>query len=629
MLTLNGITVRLGGHAVLERASATIPLKARVGLVGRNGAGKSTLLKLIAGQGEADEGAVEMPRGTRIGYVAQDAPSGPASPFETVLAADTERAALLAEADHATDPHRISEIHERLDAIGAHAAPGRAARILAGLGFDEAAQRQPLDSFSGGWRSRVALAAVLFSGPDLLLLDEPSNHLDLEAGLWLESFLKTVRATLVVVSHERELLNNVVDHIVHVEAGRTTLYAGNYDAFERQRRERLAQAQSARERQEARRERLQAFVDRWRYKAHTAKQAQSRLKALARMEPVAAAVEDATLVFDFPSPDSLRPPIVTMENVAVGYVAGTPVLSHIGLRIDPDDRLGLLGRNGNGKTTLARALSGRLQPMAGSMAASGKLRVGYFSQHQVEELEPDETPLQHMTRLMPDAKPGAVRAQLGRFGFSGDKALLEVRHLSGGERARLALALITRAAPHMLILDEPTNHLDVDAREALVQALSAYEGAVIVVSHDRHMLDLTADRLVLVADGTVKEFPGTLDDYRDLVLGRGGDAAAARAPSSGNRKDDRRRAAEARERARALRQAVEKAEADMARLAASRSDIDRALFDPQIYDGEHKSATVTELMRVRAEIERRLEKAEATWLTASEALEIAGKEAAE
>jgi ATP-binding cassette, subfamily F, member 3 len=553
MLNLNNITVRLGGHLVFDRASAALPPKSRVGMIGRNGAGKSTLMRIIAGLGEADDGSVESPRGTRIGYLAQEAPGGSATPFETVLAADVEREALLAESEHVTDIDRIGVIHERLNAIDAHAAPARAARILAGLGFDDEAQQQPLDSFSGGWRMRVALAGVLFSAPDLLLLDEPSNHLDLEAEIWLENFLKSSRSMMVVVSHERELLNNVVDHILHLEGGQMTLYSGNYDSFERQRREIQAQAESARVQQEAKREKLQAFVDRWRSKAHSARQAQSRIKALARMEPIAAANEDPSLTFDFPSPKEMLPPLVALSDAAVGYAADTPILSSLDIRIEPDDRLALLGRNGNGKTTLARLLAGELSPMSGSLVASSKLRVGYFAQHQIEDLVHDETPLQHMTRMLPGAKPSAVRGQLGRFGFSGDKALVKVQKLSGGERARLALALITREAPHILILDEPTNHLDVDTREALIQALSEYGGAVVIVSHDRHLLELTADRLMLVADGTAREFSGDLDDYRDVLLGRGGSGSGAgneNAPKPakrGNRKDERRKAARERE----------------------------------------------------------------------------------
>ena len=632
MLTLQDITVRLGGNVILDRASAAIPPKSRVGLVGRNGAGKSTLLKVMTGEIESDGGTFKVPNDTRIGYLAQDAPGGSVTPIETVLAADQERLALLQEADEASDPNRIADIHDRLTLIDAHGAPARAARILAGLGFDEETQNQPMNSFSGGWRMRVALGALLFSEPDLLLLDEPSNHLDLEAELWLESFLKTYPATLVVVSHERDLLNNVVDHILHVQGGRSTLYPGNYDAFERQRRERQAQIEAIRVKQESKRKELQAYVDRWRYKAHTAKQAQSRMKALGRMEPIAAVAEDPSLSFDFPSPDELRPPLISLDDAEVGYVADTPVLSHLNLRIDPDDRIAFVGRNGNGKTTLARLLSGHLDPFQGQVGASTKLRVGYFAQHQIEDLVSDQNAIQHMTRVMPDAKPGAVRSQLGRFGFSGDMATRAVGGLSGGERARLALALITRDAPHILLLDEPTNHLDVDAREALVQALNAYSGAVIIVSHDRHLLELTADRLVYVADGTANEFSGTLDDYQDLVMGReSADAKAttanvtsgSRADKSANKKEQRRAAALQREQNKNLRQAVSEAEAEMFTLSDQRSAIDQALFKPSEASGPFKDKPMSDLMKIRADIERDLAGAEARWLKASEALEQA------
>jgi ATP-binding cassette subfamily F protein 3 len=623
MLTLNGITVRLGGQTILDGATASLPPKSRVGIVGRNGAGKSTLLKVIAGEMEADGGNVETPRGTRIGYVAQEAPGGSTTPFEMVLAADEERAELLDAAEREKDAHEIADIHERLNLIGAHDAPARAARILAGLGFEEEAQHRPLSDFSGGWRMRVALAGLLFSRPDLLLLDEPSNHLDLEAALWLESFLRTYPAAMVIVSHERDLLNNVADHILHVQGGQTTLYTGGYDAFERQRRERLNQIEAMRTRQEEKRAKLQAYVDRWRYKAHTARQAQSRMKALERMEPIAAATEDPTLSFDFPDPDELRPPLIVADNASVGYVADTPILSKLAFRIDPDDRIALLGRNGNGKTTLARLLAGQLKTMGGSLSASGKLRVGYFAQHQVEELVADDTPLQHMTRLLPDAKPGVVRAQLGRFGFSGDKVHLEVKRLSGGERARLALALITRDAPHILILDEPTNHLDVDAREALVQALNAYEGAAVVVSHDRHLLEMTADRLILIDNGRAEEFAGSLDDYRDLLLGRGERKPAEDRPKDkrGNRKDERRAAAEQRERTKHLRTAAREAEKGMNLLSEKRTAIDQAIFDPDNAAEPYKGKAMSDLMKLRGEVEKKLERAETVWLEASEALE--------
>ena len=621
MLNLSGITVRLGGRTIIDEATAKLPPRGRIGLIGRNGAGKSTLVRVIAGMLEADSGAVSMPRGARLGYIAQEAPGGDATPFETVLAADTERAALTSESETCDDAHRLAEIHERLIAIEAHSAPSRAARILVGLGFDEAAQHRPLESFSGGWRMRVALAALLFSQPDLLLLDEPSNHLDLEAVLWLEDFLRSYPATILLVSHERDFLNNVVDHILHLSGGKLTLYPGGYDAFERQRAERQAQIASAKAKQQAQRERLQDYVARNSARASTAKQAQSRAKALAKLQPIAELIDDPSLSFGFPDPDELRPPLITLDLAAVGY-GETPVLQRLNLRLDPDDRIALLGRNGNGKTTLARLLAAQLAPMEGQMNASGKMRVGYFTQYQVEELDRTETPLQHMTVSMKGASPGAVRAQLGRFGFSGPKATTEVGKLSGGERARLALALITRDAPHMLILDEPTNHLDVDAREALIQALNGYSGAVVIVSHDRHMLEMTADRLVLVDGGTAKEFDGSIDDYIAFVLAK--EPAQVRGDNEArgiNKKDQRRAAAEARERSQTLRKQAKVLETALERLTKRRSAIDHAMFDPKAAEPALATLTMTELMKLRAVTEDEIAETEAKWLEASEALE--------
>ncbi|MCX7268790.1 MAG: ABC-F family ATP-binding cassette domain-containing protein [Sphingomonadales bacterium] len=619
MLNLNGITVRLGGRTILDRATAALPPYSRIGLIGRNGAGKSTLMKVMIGSLEADDGSLEMPKGTRIGYIAQEAPAGDSTPFETVLAADTERAALMIESEkEGLDHDRMAEVHERLIAIDAYTAPARASRILVGLGFDEDMQGRPLDSFSGGWKMRVALASLLFSQPDLLLLDEPSNHLDLEATLWLENFLKGYPAMMVVISHERDLLNNVVDHILHLEGGQVTLYSGGYDSFERQRAERAAQLAAAKASQDAQRAKLQDYVARNSARASTAKQAQSIAKALARMQPIAAMAEDPTLSFDFPSPDELKPPLVTLDLASVGYTEGNPILERLNLRIDPDDRIALLGRNGNGKTTLARLLAAQLTPMEGQMSSSGKMRVGYFTQYQVEELDGDDTPLEHMTHQMKGANPGAVRAQLGRFGFSGAKATAKVGKLSGGERARLALALITRDAPHMLILDEPTNHLDVDAREALVQALNEYEGTVVLVSHDRHMLELTADRLVLVDGGTATEFSGTIEDYTDFILGKG---PAKEKVSKADRKDDKKTAAAAREAQAKLKRDVSDAEADLAKLEVVLSAIDRAMFDPASAANEYKNLTMGELSQRRGKIIAAQEAAEARWVAAGEALE--------
>jgi ATP-binding cassette subfamily F protein 3 len=616
MLSLNDITIRMGGRPIINGASVTLPLRGCVGLVGRNGAGKSTLMKALAGVIDVDGGRIDRPRATRIGWLKQDAPSGSASTFETVLAADTERAALLAEEAAGAPPERLADLHERLIAIDAYTAPARAARILKGLGFDEAMQARPLDSFSGGWRMRVALASLLFTGPDILLLDEPSNHLDLESALWLEDFLLSYPGLIVLISHERDLLNRVASQILHLEAGKVTLYAGNYDAFEKLRAERLAQLEAARAAQAAQRAKLQDYIARNSARASTARQAQSRAKALARMQPVAEAATDPTLTFDFPSPQPLRPPLVTLDDAEVGY-DGRPVLSGLDLRLDPDDRLALVGRNGNGKTTLARLLIGQLPAMAGDRNATGKLKVGYFTQYQVEELDRDATPLQHMTRAMKGATPGAVRAQLGRFGFSGPAAEQMIGTMSGGERARLALALVTRDAPHLIVLDEPTNHLDIDARQALVQALAGYEGAVVVVSHDRHLIEATADRLVLVDGGRAQAFDGSIDDYEAQVLAKPAEAApaaAARAPRI-DPKEARRQAAARREAAQPLRKAMQAAEAKLARLTADRDALDAQMVAP--------AADIAVLTAQRGQLDSAIAAAEEAWLEACEAYEAA------
>jgi ATP-binding cassette subfamily F protein 3 len=616
MITINSITVRLGGAPILQDATAAILPGAKLGLIGRNGAGKSTLMKALIGQIELDAGSIEMPRRTRLGYIAQEAPSGTRTPFETVLAADTERNDLLAESETCIDHDRLGEVHERLLAIDAYSAPSRAARILIGLGFSEEMQGQPLDSFSGGWKMRVALAALLFSAPDVLLLDEPSNHLDLEATLWLENFLKAYPGTLIVISHERDLLNNVVDTILHLQGGRLTVYSGGYDDFERQRAERAAHLAAAKASQDAQRARLQDYVDRNSARASTAKQAQSRVKMLSKMQPIVALIDDPSLSFDFPNPAQLKPPLITLDLAAVGY-ADTPVLRRLNLRIEPDDRIALLGRNGNGKTTLARLLAAQLAPMEGAIKAPAKMQVGYFTQYQVEELASDATPLEHMTRAMDGKSPAAVRAQLGRFGFAGHKATTQVAKLSGGERARLALALITREAPHLLILDEPTNHLDVDAREALVQALNDYEGAVILISHDRHMVELTADRLVLVDDGTATDYPGSIEDYIDFVLGRNQPKGGRDAKT----KKDRRADARSRDDARQVRNAIRETEKLIERLQADIAATDRALIEPAGSSSKLAGLAAGELSRRRAALVRDLEAAESQWLEAQDSLE--------
>lgn len=617
MLSIDNITVRLGGRSILEHASATVPVGARVGLIGRNGAGKSTLMKALIGEIEPDEGVINKPSRAQIGYIAQEAPSGTMTPEEVVLASATERAELLAELEEletGTDMDRLGDVHERLLAIDAYSAPARAAKILNGLGFDEEMQQRPVDTFSGGWKMRIALGALLFSEPDILLLDEPSNHLDLEATLWLENFLKSYRATLIVISHERDLLNKVVDHILHLQGGQLTLYPGGYDAFEKQRAERASQLAAAKASQDAQRARLQDYVARNSARASTAKQAQSRAKMLARMQPIAALMEDPTLSFDFPGPEKLKSPMMTLEQAAVGYGDAPPILERLNFRIETDDRIALLGRNGNGKTTLARLLASQLKPAGGEVNAPGKLKVGYFTQYQVEELAADETPLGLMNRAMERETQGAVRAQLGRFGFSGSRAETKVDKLSGGERARLALALITRHAPHLLILDEPTNHLDVDAREALIQALNDFSGAVILISHDRHMVELTADRLVLVDSGTASEYTGSMQDYINFVLGRKQPKENKRG-GAGKRGSSRN--ASSIEEARSAKSALADAEKVVANLTRELEKLDKLILESSGQDG----TDMQEVLQSRAHAADALALAEEKWLAAGTALE--------
>ncbi len=620
MLTIDGVTVRLGGRAILERASATVPVGARVGLIGRNGAGKSTLMKALIGEIEPDDGEISKPARAKIGYIAQEAPSGSMTPEEVVLASATERAELLAELETCTDMDRMGDVHERLLAIDAYSAPARAAKILNGLGFDEEMQQRPVDSFSGGWKMRIALGALLFSEPDILLLDEPSNHLDLEATLWLENFLKSYPATLVVISHERDLLNKVVDHILHLQGGQLTLYPGGYDAFEKQRAERAAQLAAAKASQDAQRARLQDYVARNSARASTAKQAQSRAKMLAKMQPIAALMEDPSLTFDFPDPSELKSPMITLDHAAVGYGEAPPILKRLNFRIDADDRIALLGRNGNGKTTLARLLASQLVPAEGEVNAPGKLKVGYFTQYQVEELAGEDTPLDLMNRAMEGAAQGAIRAQLGRFGFSGPRANQRVDKLSGGERARLALALITRDAPHLLILDEPTNHLDVDAREALIQALNNYSGAVILISHDRHMVELTADRLILVDSGTAREYAGSMEDYIDFILGRNQPKGTRDGKAKGAKGG-----ALAGTDLRAAQSDLSKAEAAIARLSAEVEQLDSEILALSAKSGGQSGSAMQALLTKRARAADSLDEAERSWLAAGTVLEAIGQ----
>jgi len=622
MLDIRNLTYRIGGRTILDGATASIPDATRVGLVGRNGAGKSTLLKLIMGELQADGGSVAVPRRTRIGTLAQEAPSGPGRVLDTVLAADAERAALLHEAETTHDALRIAEVHTRLAEIAAHSAPARAAGILAGLGLSAGEIDGPCDALSGGWRMRVALAAALFAAPDVLLLDEPTNHLDLEARLWLESYLARYRGTVLLVSHDRDLLDATTERTLHLTNGKLTLYAGPYSTFDRVRRETAENQSKTNANLMAQRRRMVAFVERFRAKATKARQAQSRLKALERMPPIVAVVEERTIAFDFPDPDPLPPPIIAMDSVAVGYAPDQPVLRRLNLRLDMDDRIALLGQNGNGKSTLVRLLAGRLAPLAGDMTRPAKLRVGYCAQHQIDELDPAATAYEHMARLEPNSEASRLRAHLGRFGFEQDKADVPASSLSGGEKVRLLFALMSRTSPHLMLLDEPTNHLDIEAREALVQALNAFAGAVVLVTHDPHLIELCADRLWLVDGGAVRAFDGDMDDYRRQVLDsrrESKDETAAR--PAHDRREARRANAEARVALAPLRRAARDADAALAALNKEKAALDAKLADPKAYAGDR--AALNDLLRRQGDLAKRIEAAELAWLQAHEALESA------
>ena len=621
MLTLENIACRVEGRPLFGGVNAQIGARRRLGLVGRNGCGKTTLLRLIAGRLEPDEGRVVRARGLSVRLVDQEVPGGPETPRAAVLAADEERAGLIAEAEGAGDARR-AEIEVRLGEIGAHAAPARAARLLAGLGVDEAMQRTPLADLSGGWRMRVALAAALFAEPDLLLLDEPTNHLDLEAAMWLESHLKRYPRALVVVSHDRDLLDAVPQGILHIAGGGLTLYPGNYTRFAKTHAERLAASEAQQARIDAKRRRLQGFVDRFRYNARKARQAQSRVKALEKLADLPVVADGHTADLAFPEPDGLKPPLVTFEDAAVGYEPGRPVLRGLNLRIDPDERIALLGANGNGKSTFARLLADLLPPERGMVRRARNLAVGYFAQHQIDTLRPDGTAFGHLAPLMPDALPERVRARLGAFGFSGEKADVPVAALSGGEKARLNLALITSRSPQLLVLDEPTNHLDMESREALVDALQDYAGAVVLIAHDMHLIQLVADRLWLVKGGAVRPYDGDLADYRSEILDRAGERQAdGPARTVSGRKAARRAAAASRDRRKPLKDAVAAAESRIARAQTVQRSLHAALASAAREDDAEKIAA---LGKELADARRAEAAAEGDWFAASEALERAG-----
>ncbi len=614
MIKLHDISYSVEGRPLLENASATIPAGHKVGLVGRNGTGKTTLFRLIRGELSLETGSIELPRQARIGGVAQEVPGNDISLLDTVLAADAERADLLAEAERADDPNRIAEIQTRLADIDAWSAEGRASSILKGLGFSPEKQQMPCSAFSGGWRMRVALAAVLFAQPDLLLLDEPTNYLDLEGAIWLESYLAKYPHTVIIVSHDRGLLNRAVGSILHLEDRKLTFYQGAYDTFAKTRAARFASAEAEAKRQDARRAHLQSYVDRFRYKADKAKQAQSRLKMIAKLEPITRPQEAALRRFSFPEPEELSPPIVRVENGTVGY-EDTAILSRLDLRIDQDDRIALLGQNGEGKSTLSKLISGRLNPMAGRVLASNKLRIGYFAQHQVDELFVDETPLDHIRRLRPEKTPAQLRAILGGFGIGAEQADTEVGRLSGGQKARLSLLLATIDAPHLLILDEPTNHLDIESREALVEALTAYSGAVVLVSHDMHLLSLVADRLWLVKGGRVTPYDDDLDTYRSQLLS--GDKPTTKATG-----DKPKVKKASRDEILALRAEVRKCEDRLEKLMEMHEKLSAKLADPELYSDKN-IADLEVWNKKFAEVEEAMSRAETLWVTAQEKLDTA------
>lgn len=624
MLHVNALTYRIDGRLLLENATAAIPAGHKVGLVGRNGSGKTTLLRLIQGYIHSESGSISVPKRARIGAVEQEAPSSPMSLLDTVLEADHERHQLLQEAETALDPGRIADIQLRLADIDSHTAPARAATILSGLGFSTEDQVRPCSEFSGGWRMRVALAAVLFAEPDLLLLDEPTNYLDLEGTLWLESYLRVYPHTVLLVSHDRNLLNKAVDHILHLEAMGLKIYSGGYDRFEATRRMQQELQLKKKAKQDIQRRHMQAFVDRFRYKASKAKQAQSRLIAISKLEPIASVVEEHTVPFKFPNPTEMRSPIIRIENGAVGYEENKPVLDDLTLRIDLDDRIALLGANGNGKSTFAKLIAGRLDVMGGTIQRSKKLEIAYFAQHQLDELIPEETPFEHFRALMDDeATIAQVRARTGAAGFSYQKADVKVKLLSGGEKARLLLAIATFNGPHILILDEPTNHLDVDSRESLIHAINDYEGCVILISHDRHLVETCADRLWMIADGTLKPYQGDLDDYQNLLLGKPTkqDDDGPKKKASNTKQRTRQDAAELRKSLVPLRERVREAEKLMNRLEVDQSKIESALSIPNIYNDQPEKAA--RFAKKRAEIGRLLEATEEDWLKASESLQEA------
>ena len=623
MIRIDDISYSIQGRQLLAGASATIPTGHKVGIVGRNGTGKTTLFHLITGKLLLDGGKVTTAKGLRVGGVSQEVPSNEVSLLDTVLAADVERAALMSEAETAEDPDRIGEIYERLTAIDAYSGEARAASILNGLGFDREAQLRACSEFSGGWRMRVALAGVLFAQPEILMLDEPTNYLDLEGTIWLENYLAKYPHTVLIISHDRTLLNKSVNAILHLYDQKLTLYQGNYDTFDNVRRAKLAEQASMAKKQDAARDHLQAFVDRFRAKASKAKQAQSRLKMLERMQPIASSVENAVAAFNFPEPTELSPPILRLDGVDVGY-DGTPILRNLNLRIDQTDRIALLGANGQGKSTLSKLLADKLQPMDGKLIRSSKLKIGYFAQHQVDELYLDETPLQHIQRERPQEGQARLRGRLAAGGVGKEQVDTLVGKLSGGQKARLSLLLATLDAPHLVILDEPTNHLDIESREALSMALADYQGAVILVSHDPHLINSIADQLWLVKDGTVVPYNEDMDAYKTMLLAeRGGGGAASEAKKKAKGPKQKRLSnSERRKLTQPLQEDVVKCEERIEKLEDMKSKITVRMAEPDFYSSGN-TTKIEELTKKHGEILQAMVKAETLWETASIALDAA------
>ena len=624
MLTIADLTYRIEGRPLFEGASVVLPDGAKAGFVGKNGSGKTTLFKLIQGQLSLDAGSIEVNRRARIGGVAQEAPATALSVLETVMAADTERAQLMAEADTATDPHRIADIHMRLADIDAHTAEARAATILKGLGFEKDAQLRPTSELSGGWRMRVALAGVLFSQPDLLLLDEPTNYLDLEGTLWLEKYLQTYPYTVFMISHDRDLLNKAVGSIVHLERGKLTLYSGGYDTFEDTRRMQMELNNKTRERTLEQIAHLQKFVDRFKAKATKAKQAQARVKMIQKLRPPAALFDEYAAPFRFENPKkSPASPMITFDAVSVGY-GDHVVLSHITNRIDPDDRIALVGVNGNGKSTFAKLLAGDLKPMAGEMRRGKGLEIAYFAQHQMDKLKPDHTPLEHVISLMPYDSEAKRRSRIAQMGLTTSRMDTLVKNLSGGERARLLLGLITFGGPGMLILDEPTNHLDIDSRDALVEALNDYTGAVLIISHDRHLIEATVDKIWVAQNGTIEEFDDDLDSYQRMLISgkeRPQKNAAPAAPPVVARKAVRQDAAARRLEVAPLRKSIKDAELKLGRLRTELAKVEAILANPKTYDGAPERVAL--LGKDKARYSADIAATEEKWLALSAQLEEA------